>query len=285
MTHTAPHRARRGFTLIEVLAATAVLVILLLAMLRIFNDANDLYVKGNRTVLRNNSARAVMDIIARDLEGAIINKHFAAQQFANTFSNDYDSLYFITTTGDPGDGRCLQLVKYSCMVTNINGYNTYRLKRYSMDYDTAIRNGVDPFSDDAVDKEWWNRFDAPALAGPRAEEDLIDNVVRFDLYTHDQAGNIIGKYLGTQNGQDYYRWNSNRNDGYPADTPFGFIDVYLQVTSEDSMKQAHFLRSGGGAAGDRNARRLMDQDSNVLIRRIIPLLGASEIAQPTWFAF
>lgn len=285
MTPNHPYRRRGGFTLIEVLAATAVLVVLLLAMLRIFNDANDLYLKGSRTVLRNNSGRAVMDIIARDLEGVIINKHFAAQQFANTFSNDYDSLYFITMTGDPGDGRCFQLVKYSCMVTNINGYNTYRLKRYSMDYATAIKNGVDPFSNNDEDREWWTRFDSPALAGPRFEEDLIDNVVRFDLYTHDQNGNIIGKYLGSRNGQDYYRWASTRDDGYPADTPFGFMDVYLQVTSEDAMKRAHYLRAGGGPGGDRNARRLMDQDSNVLIRRIVPLLGASEVAQPMWFAF
>jgi prepilin-type N-terminal cleavage/methylation domain-containing protein len=268
---------RAGFTLIEVLAATAVLVVLLLALLRIFGDANQLYLQGNRMVLRNNAGRAAMDLVARDLEGAIVNQRFAMIQKANQVNNDYDELYFMTMTGDtPSDGRSFRLVRYAVVADTSKGYNSYKLKRYVSSYTTATIYNVDPLT--TADKQWWKDFDD--IAGdPQIGEDLMDNIVRFDVYVHNRDGDIIGRNLGAGPGGSFIEWDSTRLDNHPIDTPFGFVDLYLQVTSDQTMRRAALLRQAGNDPG---ARRLLDQDSNVLLRRVIPILGSAELVHPQW---
>ncbi|MDZ4199168.1 MAG: prepilin-type N-terminal cleavage/methylation domain-containing protein [Kiritimatiellia bacterium] len=64
-------RRSQGFSLVEMLAAMAVLSILMVLLGRIFNDSTRAMNAGNKITDVNSSARAVMDFIARDVSSAI----------------------------------------------------------------------------------------------------------------------------------------------------------------------------------------------------------------------
>ena len=57
----------RGFTLIEVLAAMAVLVVLILALTRMFVSAANITGRGLTTIARNSVGETAMDAIMQDL--------------------------------------------------------------------------------------------------------------------------------------------------------------------------------------------------------------------------
>ncbi|MBX7259301.1 MAG: type II secretion system GspH family protein [Candidatus Hydrogenedentes bacterium] len=259
----------RGFTLIEVLSAMAVLSILMLALLKLFNEATDAVKKGNNTILRSGVARSALDEVVRAIEGAVVDNKLACAMRGNFVDNDFDALYLVTTSGDPNDGRAYQLVWYFVSSDTTKGYTTYRLMRSKTNFDIAVANGVDPFT--PAWKQWWR--DNTKLNNMDGSPDMIaDNIVRFDCYVHDLNGNNIA-----QGSPPRYDSSQVSAGGYPADKPFGYIDVYIQVASEDTMKRASYLRAAGNNAG---LKRLLDQESNILIRRGIPLTGSTEMFHP-----
>ena len=74
----------KAFTLIEVLAAMAVLLILMLALVRIFSEASAASQKANVTVHRNAAARVALAMIRDDLQGAIVDHKLAMYSQGNT---------------------------------------------------------------------------------------------------------------------------------------------------------------------------------------------------------
>ena len=62
---------RRGFTLIEVLAAMAVLVILVLALTRMFVEAMGISKRGTTTLMRNSTAETVMETIRKGRNNSV----------------------------------------------------------------------------------------------------------------------------------------------------------------------------------------------------------------------
>jgi hypothetical protein len=104
---------------------------------------------------------------------------------------------------------------------------------------------------------------------------VLDNVARFDFYIQNNQGDLL---LNAQK-----EFNSNTSmAGYTKDTYPGTIDVYLQVTSYESMRQAgRMLRVG--KVTDSEIRSVMDRDSNVLVSRIFPVLAPAHSMHPLKF--
>lgn len=271
---------RTGFTLIEVLASMGVLLILMLALVRMFDEASTALKKGTTSVSRSAAARAAMEMITQDLEGAVIDRRFQFYSETDTVDDNFDEIYFVTMKRDPemgtegDDGRSFQLVHYYVKIqTNTYAgarYLNFQLMRGAVDTDVVKKNtGVDVLS---LTKPWgWWRL---IPGGDWAPVKVADNIVRFDVYVHDDDGNLIG---GGEKGAFDSRYKSN---GYPINTPPAFIDVYMQVTSDEAMKMGGLdLISGLTAEGV----SILYRESFLLTTRIHPTMASAQVAHPSQY--
>ena len=66
-----------GFTLIEVLAAMAVLVILVLALTRMFMESASITKRGTTALMRNSTMQTAMETLLQDAESMMVNDRLA----------------------------------------------------------------------------------------------------------------------------------------------------------------------------------------------------------------
>jgi prepilin-type N-terminal cleavage/methylation domain-containing protein len=69
---TERHGEQRGFTLIELMVATAVLSIMVLMLMEVLNRTSSAWTLGQAQTERRQSARSVADVMARELEPALM---------------------------------------------------------------------------------------------------------------------------------------------------------------------------------------------------------------------
>lgn len=274
-------RSRIGaFTLVEILAAMAILVMVVLGLTRAFNDATDLFRRGTVTVERNSAVQVAMDRIATDLEGLIVNKRLACYQEANQLEDNFDEMFFVSsvppsgaeTPSDP-DSSYVFIHYYVRVQTNEFAgvkYRNYQLMREWWYRATLFNNATNPYPhgiDPAgSDRQWWKR-----AVGVGSQTDvLLDNLVRFDIYVHNEFGQLISRLVGIKS---YFDSTQTKPPEYPeADVLPAMIDVYIQVTSEETMRRAGAIIAKG-ATGDllNEAKAQMIKDSNVLTLRVFPI--------------
>ncbi len=70
---------RRNFTLIEIMVAMAVFLIMSVVMMRLFNSAQQVYSNATQRNQLYADARIALDLIARDLQGAMYNNEDSVQ--------------------------------------------------------------------------------------------------------------------------------------------------------------------------------------------------------------
>lgn len=267
-----------AFTLIEVLASMAVLLVVMMALMRMFGDASMAYNKGTKTLSRNASVRAVLDMVGKDIEGMVVdNRHACFKQAGTTGGMGFDDLgfdeiYFVTTAGDQNDGRDYQLVHYYVEQKLANyGLETgviFRLMKATCKLSTAYDNNVDtmisiPTNDVAnTYKRWWWKK-TPGLVSQLVAE----NIVRFDVYIQSQDGDLMGGDLYDSTKPVDYAGGS-----WLVDKPPAFIDFYVQVASDDAMQKAGLILKKSPAATDMRdlAYSELYRDSSMLFRRMVP---------------
>ncbi|MBN1268713.1 MAG: type II secretion system protein [Kiritimatiellae bacterium] len=265
-------RRSKGFTLIEVLAAMAVLAIIVLAMMRVYGQASDAYRRANTTAMRNSAARAALEMVVRDLECLVIDQKIAYYKEANVYGENLDTVCFVSMYGDD---RTYELVHYYPIVNTSKGYTSYRLMRRSWKLSTFRKWGVDPFT--KSDKEWWWYMEDVKAD----KEDLvIENLVRFDVWVcapdNKNLGDETDPFFVQGPGRNLY--NSTRLvSGWPCNTPPGYLDIYIQVASDDAMRRASMLFAAGAS---NQGQRVLYQDSNLLTARVVPIMGRAEWVYP-----
>ena len=298
--YTFYNEGKRGFTLIEVLASMAVLIVILLALVRLFDEASRAYDKGTTSVSRSAAARAAMEMITRDLEGAVIDRgcpfykeeHTVDTGTASKPGAGFDEFFFVTMEGDQNDGRSYQMVHYYVDVyTATNAgvkYRGFRLKRDTMDSENVKKaTGFDLLSSIKPPLAWWSTL---ATSVYWTRELVVDNIIRFErLYRWMKIGELI--QMGS-NGwiameQGYYSSDEVWNWGpfyRPANTPPAYVDIYLQITSDAAMKKGGATFLAGDESGDdtlrQEGRSLMYRESSVLVTRIHSAMWAAQIAHP-----
>lgn len=300
------HR-RTGFTLIEVLASMAILLILMLALVRMFDEASAAMRKGTTSVSRSAAARAALELITRDLEGAVIDRRFQFYKEANAEDNGnhgagFDEFYMVTL-GDAGDGRSYQLVRYYVDIyTATNAgvkYRGFKLMRGTVDTDVVQKStGIDVLST-SKPWGWWNQVNkASPPFGIWNNVRVADNVVRFDMYVHNDNGHLIQSGGGWKLTNAYY--DSGRecalskepvsipaSSTYASNTPPAFFDIYLQITSDDAMKRGGLDLLSGELPWDddlqKEGRSLLYRESFLLTTRIHPSAASAQMAHPSQY--
>lgn len=277
-----------AFTLIEVLAAMAVLVVLVLALTRLFMQASDITKRGTTTLMRNSTIDTVMETIAKDLESMVVNERLPCYILANAANQagfGFDEIYFITTSGDPDDDRAYQLRRYYVreqLVTNNLGVPFFRFELYRDVWIFAVADDFYPgmagrIPVDVMEKDmkWWK------YSHTWGEEGILlaDNVVRFDVYC-----------LGWD-GRDWMNANAGKHEFDSTRGPAGFpqykhmppaaFDIYLQVTSPEAAEEGGMALVPGVDEGTKQkARAMMIRESASIFSRQVPVMGAAQFHHP-----
>lgn len=105
-------QSRAGFTLLEVLVATAILMVIVLVVSMVFQQSNGAYRSGARRVEEQVVLRGIIGAIARELTLAVDDAEYPPLK--NTFSDD--KAVFIAMTGTPSgssDRRAPQQITFS----------------------------------------------------------------------------------------------------------------------------------------------------------------------------
>jgi len=273
--HKRRAKFNRGFTIIEVLASMAVLVLIMLGMARIFPQASKAFQTGVEIADRNAAMQAALDMIIRDIENLVVDNRFGFFKDADVMGGNYDEFYFVSTSeSDNKSGRDYLQMRYyvtgDTNTTEIGSYATAILKRWTREFNSS--RGGDPMATN----DFWNHSLVGSYTGEGAE--LLRNVVRFDVYVagyeaiaHPTSTNLV------TNGDDFDWFDRGANTNQPPKEPH-FIDIYLQVASDAAMKKYSLLKSTGQ---DTLANDLVNRDSSVLVTRIYPTQMSHEYLLPS----
>ena len=274
-----------GFTLIEVLAAMAVLVVLMLALTRMFVEAAGISKRGTTMLMRNSMGATAMETILQDIEGAVVNERLACYFLADSTDKDgfgFDEAWFITTSGDQDDSRAYQMVHYyvtNSLVTNSLGapYVRFQLMRQVGIFANADNNNVDIMQ---KEMEWWNPGEWAGGSVAYSDKNLLaENVVRFDFYCLGWDGQSWLERDGP-----LVQFNSLDGpvvDRTKTNLPPAAIDVYLQITSpEIAAESGMALVSGVDADTQLNAREMMIREASFLLGRASPISGGAQVLHP-----
>ena len=157
-------------------------------------------------------------------------------------------------------------------------YTNKVLMRSTRTMETARRKRVDVLKDK---KQWW-RQEPEYAPSSFYETPVIDNVIRFDVWVcHESGDNLTVKDdPGWDFGDGKLRFDSSKDSMANlllADQPPAYVDIYLQVTSDDAMKRGALAM----AAGQKDAAfATFYRESNVLVTRIVPMMWAAERIHP-----
>lgn len=271
--------SRRGFTLIEVLASMAVLVVLIFALTRMFVEASSITRRGTTALMRNSAGETAMETILQDTEGMAVNERLACYVEADVTDPDgfgFDDVWFATTSGDQDDGRAYQLMHYyvtNSIATNSDGvaYMRNQLFREMWVMAVADDNGVDVMG--TTQTQWWE-YDI----GRSDRNMLADNIVRFDIYALGWDGT---EWMGGNAGTHEFDSTLGPNGLEPRNVPPAAFDVYIQITSPDAaVEGGMWLLPGMGAAERTRGRDLMIRESSSLLGRASPINGAAQLHHP-----
>ena len=105
-------RGRGGFTLIEILVATSILLIIVLMMSMIFQQSSGAYQSGTNRVNEQKVLRNILGMISRDMTLAVDSRNYPG--YDNKFDSD-DMAAFVALTGTPDAGgrRTPQWIEFS----------------------------------------------------------------------------------------------------------------------------------------------------------------------------
>lgn len=281
---------RRAFTLIEVLASMAVLMVLTLALTRMFISASDITSRGMTSIARNSVGETAMESILQDLDCMVVNERIACCKIADTVEGRFDTIYFIGTYGDNDDDMPYEYFNYfvsTNIVTNALGavYKRFDLVKSRVVMAVGAKNQFYALLPD--DKEWWNLFDEELSMSEQDHEVLAENVVGFEVYCQDWA---TGEDL---NSPGTIRWNGGNRTFFSSaksvsikdknghsivvsNLPPVAFDVKLKITSPEAAMEGGMLLAAGGADNEKRGWELINREASTLFGRAMPMMGATQ---------
>lgn len=281
---------RRAFTLIEVLASMAVLMVLTLALTRMFISASDITSRGMTSIARNSVGETAMESILQDLDCMVVNERIACCKIADTVENRFDTIYFIGTYGDNDDDMPYEYFNYfvsTNIVTNALGavYKRFDLVKSRVVMAVGAKNKFYALLPD--DKEWWKLFDEELSMNEQDHEVLAENVVGFEVYCQDWA---TGQDL---NSPGTIRWNGGNRTFFSSaksmsikdktghsivvsNLPPVAFDVKLKITSPEAAMEGGMLLAAGGSDNEQRGWELINREASTLFGRAMPMMGATQ---------
>lgn len=164
-------RMQRGFTLLEMLVAMAILAFLMLVLCRFFANVQLAWTTTMNTTELYENARVTLDVITRDMQSAIAKVDDMPGQDILFHQPDKNSLWFITVGNSPSPQAMSSLIEVGYRFTD----NEYQ-RAYVDDANPAWN--VFGNRDDADDQKGYER--------------VVDGVIDLQFVCYDAA---MGTYL------------------------------------------------------------------------------------------
>jgi len=98
-----------GFSLIELLAATAILAMIVLILGGVFHQSSLAWSGGMRKAAGSMTGRAIVSMISRELNSAVSETNLFAGTFKSSSGSDIE---FIALAGSPANGRIATKIRY-----------------------------------------------------------------------------------------------------------------------------------------------------------------------------
>jgi prepilin-type N-terminal cleavage/methylation domain-containing protein len=228
----------RGFTIIELLAAMAVLLIMVALLSRVFGLAATNWRNGNKRIESNNSGRTAIEFISRELAGLIISPHGPTMRLQSDVSDflamESDKLTFVSLnhtaeyrTNTQARYRDTQQIHYAVATNSSGSVCLYRWanENWGGDEFTCYHNS-----------EWLNKMNGSVPTDFNGGV-LADNVRNFEVFITP---------VGAVDPQENY--------DYATHGPPATIDVYLEVLAEEDAIRAQ-LSPGDSAFLNAATRR------------------------------
>ncbi len=284
---------KRGFTLIEVLASMAVLVILVLSLTRMFMEAASITRRGTTALMRNSTGETAMETLLQDAEGMVVSDRLACYVKADVTDKNgfgFDDVWFISTSGDQDDDLPYEYFHYFVeenLYTDAMGapHLRFDLMKERMIFavgDNIAYLGANGrfYAMDTNYLRWWNwASNYPSTLWDR--QVLADNVVRFDIYCTGWDGT---GWMGGYSGVHQFDSTMGPNGKSPTNVPPAAFDIYLQVTSPETAMESGMALAAGLPPADPvvvKAREMMVKESSSLFGRAVPIIGAARFNTAT----
>lgn len=140
-----PSHKDRAFTLIEVLAAVSIMAFLILGVFSITTNVLNSWTRSNDQLVSNYEARVALDLIAQDLEAAVIRRN--GQNWIEVNYNTPDPASFYSSL----DLRPARLYFFSPVLTRPQGAGDICAVFYSLAYRNPFKAGTpDPYDANVV---------------------------------------------------------------------------------------------------------------------------------------
>ena len=271
---------RSAFTLIEVLVSMAVLMVLTLALTRMFISASDITSRGMTSIARNSVGETAMESILSDLDCMVANERIACYKFADDVERDYfgfDTIYFIGTNGDNDDEMPYEYFKYfvkPVIATNSLGavYKRFDLVKSRVVMAVGATNKFYALRSQPEHQEWWDAFDEIPLS-QQDHEVLAENVVSFDVYCQSWDK---GQPADNDNNKTAFNSTKPMNGMGVANLPPVSFDVHLKITSPEAAIEGGMLLVANGKENQDRGRELLNREATSLFGRAMPMMGTTQ---------
>jgi prepilin-type N-terminal cleavage/methylation domain-containing protein len=216
-----------GFTLIELLAGLAILSIIVVFLGKIFATSTDAFSVGTSTSETATEARAVMDLITRELSEAVADELLTFKLQTDDFQTygpvyKSDKLYFAVMSQRPEQNvkrNGKEVIYYVTTMKDPNDAdipNRYRLMRaggpnYTKSYYQLY---------EYPNKDWTSL--SPGDFGGGNIDVVAENIITFKVTTYDENLTPVPNY-----------YSPNKNHKLPV-----LVDIYLEVLSEEDGRTA-----------------------------------------------
>jgi prepilin-type N-terminal cleavage/methylation domain-containing protein len=257
-----PVPAEAGFTLVEILVSMALMSLIVLALMAVFNGTQTAFRAGLTQTDVLEPGRATMDLIKSDLETMTPslgnNAAFGAVNFCvttNFYTAGYSPLYQTLPASISGDPRTNVLESFFILsrgnvnggdnwigtgyavITNSPDGSLYSLYRYTTNYPTMTTDPVQLF----------NNYYTNSLLYPTNGSHLMDGVVHLRVRAYDVNGALIGGPT-TVIPADIY---TNMLPGVPGETGVSFysnavpasVEVEMGVLEDSTLQHAEALNA------------------------------------------
>lgn len=245
-----PWAARRGFSMIELLAVTALLVVITVTLADLFASSEASALRGIGHTRTEAAARAALTMLTRDLEGAVADRYFTFRLRDDTraYGLNNSRLDFVVLQTPENDGdRDAHLVTYRVEpVIDTEGGTTLTQRCDLIRYRSPVAIGAATgSSDNAYWSDTWS-LDADPDNGAL----LLRNVAFFHVEADEKPG-------------------YDAHDPDNSNVPPAFLDIYLEVLDRrDAGQVANMVRGG---ADSTNVTAFIEDRVRRYAARAIPI--------------
>jgi prepilin-type N-terminal cleavage/methylation domain-containing protein len=203
------HRLRSGYTLLELLAGMAILVVIVLMLTRIFAETMSAWDQGTRRVSQAQEARVVMDFLTQGISSALGDDKVSFRVFApggfgpseNPHGYPSSAVAFIAPTRTPPYSSTMRRATphyvyfVDQMLDDSNApmdgrYRLVRVRRTETTHDTAGNRSTSAFRD----PQWWSPGNWGTGIQPAEREVVAENVAGFAVRAYTASGGYVADY-------------------------------------------------------------------------------------------